>query len=165
MTESKSFFTTLPGILTGLAALITASGGLIYTLDEAGVLEALGKQKPRVTQRGGATPGENGQGQAATETTDGWAIIGKAKGGRFFDLKLMIHGDAPAIGGRYDVASDFRLVAKGPQEERSKGQVITLGRVRRGDTVEVLDLFVKTPSSKRVPVYAKLRAKIRKAGP
>ena len=31
MSESKSFFTTLPGILSGLAALITAVGGLLFS--------------------------------------------------------------------------------------------------------------------------------------
>ena len=68
----------------------------------------------------------------------------------------MIDGGTPAIGRRYQVVNDFRLVAKGPQEPRG-GQTVTLGMVRRGDTVEVLDLFVPTPSSETVLVHAKLR--------
>jgi hypothetical protein len=36
--------------------------------------------------------------------------------------------------------------------------------VRRGDTVELLDLFVPVPSTKTVPVYAKLRAVLDRVG-
>ena len=38
MSEPKSFFTTLPGILTGLAALVTAVVGLLYALSEIGFI-------------------------------------------------------------------------------------------------------------------------------
>lgn len=36
MNDHKSFWATLPGILTGLAAVITAVGGLIITLNAVG---------------------------------------------------------------------------------------------------------------------------------
>ena len=58
----------------------------------------------------------------------------------------------------YQVVNDFRLVARGPQDRQEGGQTVTLGMVRRGDSVELLDLFVPTPSTKTVRVYAKLRA-------
>lgn len=38
MSEQKSFFTTLPGVFTGLAAVITAVAGLIYALHETGIM-------------------------------------------------------------------------------------------------------------------------------
>ena len=39
MSEEKSFWTTLPGILTGLAMVISAIGGLLLTLHTIGVFE------------------------------------------------------------------------------------------------------------------------------
>lgn len=158
--QQKSFFTTLPGILTGLAALITAIGGLIYTLSESGLIGSPDKDDP-VAEQTASLPVENQQGvtkHPLEGTTDGWTIIGKVKQGRYFDLKLMVHGDSPAIGKSYDAVEDFRLVQKRPKRGEDLGQTITLGMVRRGDKVEVLDLYIKTPSTKAVPVWAKLRA-------
>ena len=43
MSEQKSFFTTLPGILSGLAALLTAIGGLVYALSQAGAKQEAGQ--------------------------------------------------------------------------------------------------------------------------
>ena len=71
---------------------------------------------------------------------------------------ILLEGDSPAIGMRYKVVNDFRLVAKGPHENSRGGQTVTLGMVRRGDTVELLDLFVPVPSTETVFVHAKLRA-------
>lgn len=39
MSEEKSFWTTLPGILTGLAMVISAISGLLFTLYTIGVFE------------------------------------------------------------------------------------------------------------------------------
>ena len=50
MSESKSFFTTLPGILTGLAALITAVAGLVYALSETGVIGRKSTSQPSAQQ-------------------------------------------------------------------------------------------------------------------
>ena len=162
MSESKSFFTTLPGILSGLAALITAVGGLLFALHETGVLGTKGVPESRVEQ---SSESQAAAGVTATaEPTEGWAIIGKARGGKFFALDILVEGDSPAIGKRYKVVNDFRLVAKGPQEDRRGGQVVTLGMVRRGDTVELLDLFVPVPSTETVFVHAKLRAVLDRVG-
>lgn len=38
MSEKKSFWTTLPGILTGVAGIITATGGLLIILYQIGVI-------------------------------------------------------------------------------------------------------------------------------
>lgn len=160
MSESKSFFTTLPGILSGLAALITAVGGLLFALHETNVLGTKGGPASRQASEIQAEAG----GAATAEVTEGWAIIGKARGGEFFDLDILIEGDSPAVGKRYKVVNDFRLTAKGPQEESSGGQVVTLGMVRRGNTVELLDLFVPVPSTKTVFVHAKLRAVLDRVG-
>lgn len=186
MTNSKPFFTTLPGILSGLAALITAIGGLLFALHETGLLGSTtapgggNSVAGETAVSGGAASGNDSSSSAAAgmgvaggtvsgtasvaDTTDGWAIIGKARGGRFFDLDILIDGDSPAIGKRYTVVNDFRLVAKPPQESGGNGQVITLGMVRRGGTVELLDLFVPVPSTETVPVYAKLRARLDSVG-
>jgi hypothetical protein len=41
-TEKKSFWTTLPGILTGTAAVLTALGALLAALGSAGLLSRPG---------------------------------------------------------------------------------------------------------------------------
>ena len=151
MSDPKPFFATLPGLLSGLAALITAVGGLLFTLNETGLLGG-------VEATGGTRPVADGA--SAAEATEGWAIIGKARSGRFFEMDILIDGDSPAIGKSYTVVNDFRLVAKGPQEDRQGGQTLTLGMVRRGDTVELIDLFVPVPSTETVFVHAKLRAEL-----
>jgi hypothetical protein len=46
MSETKSFWVTLPGILTGIAAIMTASGGLLFTLHQMGVIEPKPELKP-----------------------------------------------------------------------------------------------------------------------
>ena len=38
MSEQKSFFSTLPGVLTALATLVTAIASLIYALSETGLI-------------------------------------------------------------------------------------------------------------------------------
>ena len=38
MNDKKSFWVTIPGLLTGIAAVITATGGIIATLYQVGVL-------------------------------------------------------------------------------------------------------------------------------
>lgn len=161
MTEKKAFFTTLPGILTGLAALITATGGLIYALNETGLIGSRAEQQVLVEDQDPSQPRLEPLDETRAETTDGWAIIGKVKSGRFSDLALMVHEDSPAPGRSYDVVDDFRLIANDPREHERGEQVITLGRVRRGDRVELLELYVPTPSTQRVNVYAKLRAVLR----
>lgn len=179
MAEKKPFFETLPGILTGLAGLITAVVALIYALTEAGLIgadkaettpNALAERPAQVAPAAQQTNAAATANQAATsnaaatsapkseQTTDGWAIIGFYRQGTFSDLKLMVHGDSPAIGSSYDVTDDFRLIHK----PRAAGEaVITLGMVHRGDSVEILDLVIK-PGRERVPVHAKLRAVVHK---
>lgn len=91
----------------------------------------------------------------AEQTTVGWAIIGSYQLGSFSELVFLIDGDSPAIGRSYKATEDFRLVQKGPKDDRGSA-VITLGMVHRGDSVEVLDIEI-APGTRRVPVYAKLR--------
>ena len=163
MSEHKSFWATLPGILTGLATVVTAVVGLIYALSEIGLVGTPGMMEPQPASVAPKQPVATTPQPAAVvlktpkeQTTDGWAIIGFYKQGKFSDLKLMVHGDSPAIGRHYDVVDDFRLVQK--QLEQTKGKaVITLGIVQRGDSVEVLDIEIE-PSTRRVPIWAKLRA-------
>ena len=137
MSEHKSFFATLPGILTGLAALVTAVVGLLYALSEIGLIESSGQkdtETPVVVSnqppaKASTQPVTNASQQPvavkpqapAEPRTDGWAIIGKYQRGKFSDLKLMVHGDSPAIGRHYDVVDDFRLVQKHPKE-KSRGE-------------------------------------------
>ncbi len=39
MSKTKSFWTTLPGVLTGIAGVITAIGGLLVVLDQIGAIK------------------------------------------------------------------------------------------------------------------------------
>ena len=169
MSEHKSFFSTLPGILTGLAALITATGGLIFALSETGIFAPSKTEQPttennikKVTPPIQAPIQSNQAKHPLEQTTDGWAIIGKIKRGKYSELSLMVHGDSPAIGKFYDAVKDFRLVQKRSTSSRERQQTITLGMVHRGDTVEVLDIFIPTPSTESVFVWAKLRAVLHK---
>ena len=168
--RSQSWWQTVPGILTATGGVITAVATLIGVLNQSGVFDDEGKSQPPVTRPiKSATlppvsipPKEITPNHTSEQPTDGWMIIGKSKHGKFFDLKLMIHEDSPAIGKRYDAVEDFRLVHKRPEKGVDQGQVITLGMVRRGDSVEILDLYIETPSTKTVPVWAKLRAVLHK---
>ena len=38
MSQQKSFWSTIPGILTGIAAVVTAIGGLLAILFQAGII-------------------------------------------------------------------------------------------------------------------------------
>jgi hypothetical protein len=166
VTEQKSFFLTIPGILSGIAAVVTAVVGLIYALSEIGVIESQGNKESQTVVVAPETvvvpsPTVSVAPESPKEqTTDGWAIIGYYRQGKFSNLKLMVHGDSPAIGRRYDVVDNFRLVQK--QLEESKGKaVITLGMVHRGDSVEILDIEIE-PGTRKVAVWAKLRAVLHK---
>jgi hypothetical protein len=101
-------------------------------------------------------PAQEQHHDGATQTTDGWAIIGRHQRGRFSEPVLLIDGDRPAIGRSYKATEDFRLVQGGPGDDQ-RNAVITLGMVHRGDSVEVLDIEI-APGTRRGPVYAKLRA-------
>ncbi|MEO0915089.1 MAG: hypothetical protein AAFY59_19240 [Pseudomonadota bacterium] len=154
--EKKSFWSTLTGLITAVASLIAAVGGLIFGLYEVGILER---------------PGQGGAGQAAlphvfdgNEATEGWSIIGKAEGLDYRDMLLLIDGDAPARGRVYIAIEDFRLISQSPQEIGNGGQTITLGMVCKGDRVKVLDLFVPSPSTQEQFVHAKLEAELEEIG-
>ncbi|MBI4487613.1 MAG: hypothetical protein HY694_00885, partial [Deltaproteobacteria bacterium] len=47
MSEQKSFFSTLPGILTALAGLVTAVAGLILALSQTGLIGSRGKEETK----------------------------------------------------------------------------------------------------------------------
>jgi len=167
MSGQKSFFSTLPGILTALAGLVTAAAGLIYALSETGLLGSRGKDETQpvvsapkqaktvAPKEPGAVPPKQpaaiAPGTPQEQTPDGWAIIGSYERGIFSDPKLRIPGDSPAIGRSYDAVADFRLIQKRPE----RGQAtITLGMVRRGDRVEVLDVEI-APATGKVPVLGR----------
>lgn len=166
MTKQKSFFLTIPGILSGIAAVVTAVVGLIYALSEIGVIESQGNKESQTVVVAPETvvvpspPVSVAPESPKEKTTDGWAIIGHYRKGKFSNLKLMVHGDSPAIGRRYDVVDDFRLVQKQLEENKGKA-VITLGMVHRGDSVEILDIEIE-PGTRKVAVWAKLRAVLHK---
>lgn len=147
--SKSSWWKTIPGVMTAVGGLITAIATLIVALNQVGLLTGNSEPKPAEMPV---------QGHTNEQTTDGWAIIGKAKSGEFSDLVLMVHGDSPAIGRSYDAVKDFRLIQKRVVSTEDSGQVITLGMVRRGDSVELIDLFIPTPSTETVPVWGKLRA-------
>lgn len=169
MSEQKSFFATLPGILTGLAGLVTAVVALIYALSETGIIDKA-KTPNTAPTVAASTPSTSASSQnpkpnpnipAKKDRTDGWAIIGNYRQGKFVDLNLMVESDSPAIGKSYKVVNNFRLIQK-PTFTRGE-KTITLGVVHRGDSVEVLDLKVPSVTGKTTsPVYAKLRAELKK---
>ena len=170
MSEQKSFFTTLPGIITAIAGLVTAASGLIFVLSQTGLIGSGGKDETKPAAVASkepatvapkrpvaATPNQPVGAAPKTrkeQTTDGWTIIGYYERGRFSNLVLMVHGNSPAIGRRYDAVKKSRLVQK---KDAGGKAVIPLGEVHRGDSVEVLDIEIE-PGYRRVPVWAKLRA-------
>jgi hypothetical protein len=162
MSEQKSFFSTLPGILTAFAGLLTAIVGLILALHQIGVIGPGTNKGGKPTPIENKKPGNGVSKDPKKETTDGWAIIGYVEQGDYYDLALNVHGARPAIGQKYVAVKDFRLIQK--RQPQSGEQTITLGMVHRGDMVEVLDLYLEPPSTKRMPVYAKLRAVLHPIG-
>ena len=64
--SKKSFWTTLPGILTGLAALITAIGGVIVALHSSGESESV--KAPLSTQS--KSDGERTSEEPSANTTN-----------------------------------------------------------------------------------------------
>src|SRR5262245_8906716 len=185
--KTQSWWQTLPGTLTAIGGVITAATALIGVLIQSGVFEHKTESQQhstppptastsvatsrktsktnepsstsdRSTNRAGSTSRVSTASTVPEQTTDGWAIIGKTRQGRFFELTLMVGSGAPAIGRRYQATQDFRVVQKRPEGGVNQGQVITLGRVHTGDTVEILDLYIPVPSTETVFVWAKLRA-------
>lgn len=148
-----TWWKTAPGILTAVGGFLTAVATLLVALSQIGVFED--KHEPQQTEKLITS-------HPIEQTTDGWTIIGTSKNGKFFGLKLMIHGDSPAIGRSYDAVEDFRLIQKRIKKGEQQGQVVTLGMVHRGDTVELIDLYIPTPSTEMVPVWGKLRAVVHK---
>ena len=92
-------------------------------------------------------------------TTVGWIIIGKYSRGTFYDLSIHVPEGTPARGNKYRAKKNFRLVQKGPTEQRRGEAVITLGMVHTGEFVEVLDLYIPSGSNTQF-VHAKVRAKL-----
>jgi len=145
--NTPSWWKTAPGVFTAVGGFITAVATLIVALNQIGMFD----NKHQLTE-------EVMSSHPIEQTTDGWTVIGKTRSGKFFDLKLMVHGDSPAIGRNYDAVEDFRLIQKRLKEGEDLGQVVTLGMVHRGDTVEIVDLYIQVPSTEMVPVWGKLRA-------
>ncbi|MFT4937406.1 MAG: hypothetical protein ACI88A_000420 [Paraglaciecola sp.] len=162
MSENKSFFNTLPGVLTGLAAMFTALGGLIFALSDTGIISASKTNQAAAENNTQKVTQVDPAKHPLEQTTDGWAIIGKVKGGKYSELSLMVHNDSPAIGRFYDAVEDFRLVQKRLTSTQERQQTTTLGMVHRGDSVEVLDIFIPVPSTESVFVWAKLRTVLNK---
>ena len=52
MSEKKSFWTTLPGILTGITGVITATGGLLVILHQVGVIGLKTNEIPNESEQG-----------------------------------------------------------------------------------------------------------------
>ena len=148
-----SWWKTAPGVFTAVGGVITAVATLIVALNQIGMFD--NKHEPQRTE-------EVMPSHPIEQTTDGWTIIGKARSGKFFELILMVHGDSPAIGRSYDAVEDFRLTQKRFKKGEDLGQVVTLGMVHRGDTVELIDLYIPSPSTEMVPVWGKLRAVLHK---
>lgn len=66
--NNKSFWTTLPGILTGIAAIITAIGGILLALNTLGAFDNNGNGgvSPPKIESFGASPEEISSGQGST---------------------------------------------------------------------------------------------------
>lgn len=150
MGEKTSFTSNIHRLFTGLAAVITAIGGLVYAFSETGLTGSF-LRDPTPTKEPVAE-------HRRQETADGWTKIGRHRRGEFLGLKIEVHGDSPAVGRIYQATTDFRLVQERPLRKEDRSQVTTVGMVHRGDAVEILDLYMATPSRKKAPVWAKVRA-------
>lgn len=76
MSENQSFWSTVPGILTGIAAVVTAVGGLLAVLSQTGVLGSKGDQElpdNEVVIEEGVTSGPESNGQTESVSTDSTA--------------------------------------------------------------------------------------------
>ncbi|HII07668.1 MAG TPA: hypothetical protein HA349_10265 [Methanotrichaceae archaeon] len=78
--DKKSFWNTLPGILTGIAAVITAIGGLLVILDSMGVFDGDEPDGPQIElpkiEQFDSDPARINPGEASTLR---WAVSGASR--------------------------------------------------------------------------------------
>jgi len=145
--EQKSWWHTLPGVLTAAAGFLTAIATLYTVVNRSGGSEG-SPDSVQAASGAGLPPSEGPK-------TEGWGIVGAYRGAKLAEPYLKVDGDMPAKGGRYEVIKPFRLLQGDPRERRGS-PVITLGQVREGEMVDVLDVYIDDGSNRSV--HAKLRA-------
>ncbi len=155
MTEktSSSLTGNVYRLFTGLAAVITALGGLVYAFSETGLMQSFLAEPTPAKE-----PVEEIRQQQALV---GWTIIARFKQGRYQDLKIAVAGGSPAVGGSYDVVADSPLFQDRPVGKGDRARMTSVGTVHRGDSVKIMDLYMNSSSRKAVPVWAKIRADTR----
>jgi len=105
--EEKSFWSTLPGILTGIAAILTAIGGLIIALNAAGIISISPDATPTPTPPSAiltpsptSTPNKEAYLRNAEKLTGDWfvafqninidALVKLADTPFFFDQEILL---------------------------------------------------------------------------
>jgi len=114
MTEQKkpSFFGTLPGILTAFAAILTAIGALLISLDKVGYLDdADAKEVPvLITQNTTNNPDTLNKPSEKTTTTD---FTGQWVFSKKYIAKLTTNGNKSKVYRRRSNEDTIKLIQKG----------------------------------------------------
>ena|SRR3989304_10092498 len=120
--EEKSFWSTLPGILTGIAAIITAIAGLIIAFNSAGIITI-----PPVNPAPTPTPELPKPISVGIPLSAGWEAYGPGAVGKEYKDGIL----ALNIGGEYDWAQlclDLTRARRLPELERNPDGTYNLAK-------------------------------------
>lgn len=150
MGDKKSFFTSIPALLTALATLITAIVGLIYAVenhhpDPNPVIETGGMTVTVKTDTVTPVP--------PPPPPERWAVIGARAHGKVVAMFLDTGGAHPVIGKTYPVTEDVAVYDQEPKLQ-DKGKLIETAH--RGDKLKILVIHAPPPD-KNGPIRAKVQ--------
>ena len=138
-TRPSSLTSHLYWLFTGLAALITAVGGLLYAFADTGLMQSFFGEPG--AERGAVVE------QRDAQAVVGWTRIARLKHGIYKDLKIALT----------DGIAQFPVFRNRPLRREDRRRMTPVAMVHRGDSVKLIDLYLKSTGRRSVPVWAKVR--------
>ena len=148
-TRPSSLTSHLYWLFTGLAALITAVGGLLYAFADTGLMQSFFGEPG--AERGAVVE------QRDAQAVVGWTRIARLKHGIYKDLKIALTDGSPTVGGTYGAIAQFPVFRNRPLRREDRRRMTPVAMVHRGDSVKLIDLYLKSTGRRSVPVWAKVR--------
>jgi hypothetical protein len=153
-----SWFSTLPRTIAAVTALLTALAsavtGIYVAVHNSGTAEP-----PGLISAGMSSPASSSMALTLPEgpKSEGWAVVGKYLGGKLSNPLIKVQLAMPQVGDTCEALDDFSVFKEDPRDKSGGGRIL-LGDVRKGDTIEVLDMWRPDGKGKGAPLYVKLRA-------